>query len=82
MMPILPIVRVNNIDQAIDLAVEAEHGKRHTAHMHSKNIDNLKNKQIEYYQTHKNEVKEYQRRYRERKKQEKQLKEQEYIPLF
>ena len=41
MMPILPIVRVNNIDEAIDLAVKAEHGNRHTAHMHSKNIDNL-----------------------------------------
>ena len=41
MMPILPIVRVNNIDQAIDLAVKAEHGFRHTAHMHSKNIDHL-----------------------------------------
>ena len=25
----------------IDLAVKAEHGNRHTAHMHSKNIDNL-----------------------------------------
>ena len=41
MMPILPIVRVNNIEEAIDLAVKAEHGNRHTAHMHSKNIDNL-----------------------------------------
>ena len=41
MMPILPIVRVANIDEAIDLAVKAEHGNRHTAHMHSKNIDNL-----------------------------------------
>lgn len=41
MMPILPIVRVDNIDEAIDLAVKAEHGCRHTAHMHSKNIDNL-----------------------------------------
>ena len=41
MMPILPIVRVKDIDQAIDLAVKAEHGFRHTAHMHSKNIDNL-----------------------------------------
>lgn len=41
MMPILPIVRVDNIDQAIDMAVKAEHGNRHTAHMHSKNIDNL-----------------------------------------
>ncbi|MBQ9728683.1 MAG: aldehyde dehydrogenase EutE [Clostridia bacterium] len=41
MMPILPIVRVNDIDEAIDLAVKAEHGNRHTAHMHSKNIDHL-----------------------------------------
>lgn len=41
MMPILPIVRVADIDQAIDLAVKAEHGNRHTAHMHSKNIDHL-----------------------------------------
>ena len=43
MMPILPIVSVRNIEEAIDLAVKAEHGNRHTAHMHSKNIDNLTN---------------------------------------
>lgn len=41
MMPILPIVRVRDIDTAIDLAVKAEHGNRHTAHMHSKNVDHL-----------------------------------------
>lgn len=41
MMPILPIVGVSDIDEAIDLAVRAEHGNRHTAHMHSKNIDHL-----------------------------------------
>lgn len=41
MMPILPIVSVDNIDEAIELGVKAEHGNRHTAHMHSKNIDNL-----------------------------------------
>ena len=41
MMPILPIVRVDTIEEAIDLAVKAEHGNRHTAHMHSKNIDHL-----------------------------------------
>ena len=41
MMPILPIVRVKNIEEAIELAVKAEHGNRHTAHMHSKNIDRL-----------------------------------------
>lgn len=41
MMPILPIVRVDNIDEAIEMAVKAEHGNRHTAHMHSKNVDHL-----------------------------------------
>ncbi len=41
MMPILPIVRVDDIEEAIELAVKAEHGNRHTAHMHSKNIDHL-----------------------------------------
>lgn len=41
MMPILPIVKVKNVDEAIDMAVEAEHGNRHTAMMHSKNIENL-----------------------------------------
>jgi propionaldehyde dehydrogenase len=41
MMPILPIVRVPNVDYAIDLAVKVEHGNRHTAMMHSKNVDKL-----------------------------------------
>ena len=41
MMPILAIVRVNNIEEAIKMAVNAEHGNRHSAHIHSKNIDNL-----------------------------------------
>ena len=41
MMPILGIVRVKDIDEAIELAVKAEHGNRHTAHMHSKNVDHL-----------------------------------------
>jgi propionaldehyde dehydrogenase len=41
MMPILPIVRVPNVDYAIDLAVKVEHGNRHTAIMHSKNVDKL-----------------------------------------
>lgn len=41
MMPVLPIVRVNNFDEALELAVEVEHGFRHTAIMHSKNVDNL-----------------------------------------
>lgn len=41
MLPILPVVRVPNVNQAIDLAKEAEHGFRHTAVMYSKNLDNL-----------------------------------------
>ena len=41
LMPILPIVRVTDVDQAIELAVIAEKGNRHTAIMHSQNITNL-----------------------------------------
>ena len=41
MMPILPIVRVANVDEAIEFAVEVEHGNRHTAMMHSRNVDKL-----------------------------------------
>ncbi|MFV0502860.1 MAG: aldehyde dehydrogenase family protein [Lachnospirales bacterium] len=41
MMPILPIVRADNVDIAIDYALEAERGNRHTAIMHSKNVDKL-----------------------------------------
>ncbi|MDN3016317.1 aldehyde dehydrogenase EutE [Paenibacillus sp. BSR1-1] len=41
LMPILPIVRVPDVDIAIELAVIAEKGNRHTAIMHSQNITNL-----------------------------------------
>jgi acyl-CoA reductase-like NAD-dependent aldehyde dehydrogenase len=41
MMPIMPVVRVRDAAEAIDLAVQAEGGRRHTAVMHSKNISNL-----------------------------------------
>ena len=41
MLPVLPVARVQNVDQAIDIAKEAEHGYRHTAMMYSKNLDNL-----------------------------------------
>ncbi|MEE9169668.1 MAG: aldehyde dehydrogenase EutE, partial [bacterium] len=34
-------VRMPNADSAIDIAQEAEHGFKHTAVMHSKNLDNL-----------------------------------------
>ncbi len=41
MMPFIPIVRVRNVDEAIDAAIEAEHGYKHTGIMHSQNIRNL-----------------------------------------
>ena len=41
MMPVLPIARVHDASEAIALAKAAEHGFRHTAVMHSKNLDNL-----------------------------------------
>ena len=41
MMPILPLVRVKDVDMAIDMAVRVEHGFRHTAMMHSRNVDKL-----------------------------------------
>lgn len=41
MMPVLPIVRVKDVDQAIALAVKLEGGCHHTAAMHSRNLDNL-----------------------------------------
>jgi len=41
LMPILPIVKVPNVNRAIELAVKAEKGNRHTAIMHSQNIQNL-----------------------------------------
>jgi acyl-CoA reductase-like NAD-dependent aldehyde dehydrogenase len=41
MMPILPLVRVRDADEGIDLSKVSEHGFRHTAVMYSKNIDSL-----------------------------------------
>lgn len=41
MMPVLALTRVKNVDDAIDFALEVEHGFRHTASMHSRNIDKL-----------------------------------------
>lgn len=41
LMPVMPIVRMPDVDAAIDYAVRVERGNRHTASMHSKNIDKL-----------------------------------------
>ncbi|MFP4011624.1 MAG: aldehyde dehydrogenase family protein [Spirochaetaceae bacterium] len=41
LMPVLPVVRFPDVDEAIDFAVRCEHGYRHTASMHSRNIEKL-----------------------------------------
>jgi acyl-CoA reductase-like NAD-dependent aldehyde dehydrogenase len=41
MMPVLPVVRVGNVDTAIELAVRMEHGFRHTASIHSTNVETI-----------------------------------------
>lgn len=40
MMPFIPMVRVPDINAAVAAAVRAEHGYRHTAIIHSRNLDN------------------------------------------
>ncbi len=39
MMPFVPFVRVPNVDRAIELAKKYEHGFKHTAIIHSRNLD-------------------------------------------
>jgi aldehyde dehydrogenase len=41
MMPFLPIVRCRNVDHAIELAKYYEHGFRHTAIIHSRDVRNM-----------------------------------------
>jgi len=41
MMPFVPFVRVKNAEEAIDLAIQTEHGYRHTAIIHSRNLDTI-----------------------------------------
>ena len=41
LMPVIPLVRMRSADEAIDLAVKAEHGFRHTALIHSHDIEKL-----------------------------------------
>lgn len=41
LMPVLPLVRVKNVDEGIAAAVRAEHGFGHTSGMYSTNIDSL-----------------------------------------
>ena len=41
MMPFVPMVRCKNVDEAMDKAIESEHGYRHTAIIHSRNLDTI-----------------------------------------
>lgn len=41
LMPVVPITRCKNVDEAIERAVIAEHGCHHTAMMHSENVVNM-----------------------------------------
>jgi aldehyde dehydrogenase len=41
MMPLMPVVRMPDVHSAIDLAWRSEHGYRHTAVIHSKNVDHM-----------------------------------------
>jgi len=41
MMPVIGMTRLKTVDDCIDFAIEVEHGFRHTASMHSRNIDKL-----------------------------------------
>ena len=41
MMPVMPIVRVQDVEEGIRFAVEVEQGNRHTAIMHSTNVNNM-----------------------------------------
>jgi acyl-CoA reductase-like NAD-dependent aldehyde dehydrogenase len=41
LMPVIPLVRFNNVDEAIDFAVQCEHNFKHTASIHSRNIAKL-----------------------------------------
>ena len=43
MMTFLPIVRVRDVSEGIRAAVESEHGFRHTAVIHSRNVENMHN---------------------------------------
>ncbi len=39
MMPFIPVVRVPNVEEAIAASVRAEHGYRHTAIIHTRNLE-------------------------------------------
>ncbi len=41
MMPMIPVVRVKNFDEAVACALKSEHGYKHSAILHSLNVDRM-----------------------------------------
>ncbi len=41
MMPMIPVVRVKSIEQGIEAALKSEHGYKHSAIIHSLNVDHM-----------------------------------------
>lgn len=41
LLPVIPFVRVKNVEEGVAAALRVEHGFRHTAVMHSLNVENL-----------------------------------------
>ena len=41
LMPVIPLVRAKDFNEAMEMGVDIEEGNRHTAMIHSKNVDNL-----------------------------------------
>jgi len=41
MMPMLPVVRVKNVEQGVEFAKRSEHGYKHSAIIHSLNVDHM-----------------------------------------
>lgn len=41
MMPMLPIVRVKSVEEGVQAAIRAEHGYKHSAIIHSLNVDHM-----------------------------------------
>jgi aldehyde dehydrogenase len=41
MMPMIPVVRVKSVEQGIDFAKRSEHGYKHSAIIHSLNVDHM-----------------------------------------
>ncbi len=41
MMPVLPVVRCASFEEAVECALDAEHGNRHTSSIFSRNVDHM-----------------------------------------